>query len=33
MIEATQNNPYQLNIDACIKDGEREKKTFDLSKN
>jgi hypothetical protein len=21
MIEATQNNPYQLNIDACLKDG------------
>ena len=22
MIEATQNNPYQLNIDACLKDGK-----------
>ena len=21
MIEATQNNPYQLNVDACLKDG------------
>ena len=22
MIEATQNNPYQLNVDACLKDGK-----------
>ncbi len=22
MIEATQSNPYQLNIDACLKDGK-----------
>lgn len=24
MIEATQNNPYQLNVDACLKDGKRQ---------
>jgi hypothetical protein len=23
MIEATQNNPYQLNVDACLKDGKK----------
>ena len=31
MIEATQNNPYQLNIDACLKDGKISFRFYELN--